>query len=333
LIALALAAAAAALPAAGPTPGAVHVFRDWAVGCDNGGACQAVSQLPDAGLEKPGTISIARGSAPDAPLTIRLRAYEGERPATRIAVDGQARGAIRSVGDDVYAPAAAEAPTVLAALLGGSAATLIDDGEAVQGRASLAGLSAALRYLDDAQHRAGTVTALVAKGAAPASAVPARPALPVVRSVAVVDDAPPAPPALVKRMTAGAKCENEVPDSETHRIDPTHALILVTCWSGAYNTDAIGFVATLPGLTDPGPARFDYDAGPDARPGALHGGYWDGDAGRLKAVAKARGLGDCGTSTDWAWDGTRFRLVELRSMPDCRGAIDWIPLWRAAIAR
>lgn len=57
---------------------------------------------------------------------------------------------------------------------------------------SLAGASAALRYIDDHQKRAGTVTALVARGLA--DAVPSPPALPVTVSPPMTS----APPATVR---------------------------------------------------------------------------------------------------------------------------------------
>ena len=42
----------------------------------------------------------------------------------------------------------------------------------------------------------------------------------------------------------------------------------------------------------------------------------------LSSFDKGRGLGDCGVSADWAWDGKTFRLVEYRFMGDCRG-VPW----------
>jgi hypothetical protein len=31
------------------------------------------------------------------------------------------------------------------------------------------------------------------------------------------------------------------------------------------------------------------------------------------------------------WDGTSFRLTEASSMGECRGALEWITTWRAAV--
>ena len=56
---------------------------------------------------------------------------------------------------------------------------------------------------------------------------------------------------------------------------------------------------------------------------------WDAKTGQLMSYAKGRGLGDCGSSQSYVWDGSTFRLIEMRMMNQCRGAWDWIPLWRA----
>ena len=52
----------------------------------------------------------------------------------------------------------------------------------------------------------------------------------------------------------------------------------------------------------------------------------------MSEYVKARGLGDCGGSSDFVWDGARFRLVEATGMGECRGSIDWITTWRAKVA-
>src|SRR5262249_33644867 len=56
---------------------------------------------------------------------------------------------------------------------------------------------------------------------------------------------------------------------------------------------------------------------------------FDPETGHLSSSYMSRGLGDCGESHDYAWDGTRFRLVEGQAMNECRGSYNWIVLWRA----
>ena len=58
---------------------------------------------------------------------------------------------------------------------------------------------------------------------------------------------------------------------------------------------------------------------------------WDETKRVLSSYFKGRGIGDCGASTDWAWDGTRFQVVLEKAMGECQGAIAWIPYYRARV--
>ncbi|HTG39817.1 DUF1176 domain-containing protein [Sphingomonas sp.] len=53
----------------------------------------------------------------------------------------------------------------------------------------------------------------------------------------------------------------------------------------------------------------------------------------LASYAKGRGIGDCGVSQRFIWDGPRFRLIEQAEMSECRGSIDYITTWRAMPVR
>ncbi len=55
------------------------------------------------------------------------------------------------------------------------------------------------------------------------------------------------------------------------------------------------------------------------------------DRSRLESFAKGRGIGDCGGSEAYVWDGARFRLVEASAMGECRGAWRWITTWSAQV--
>jgi hypothetical protein len=56
---------------------------------------------------------------------------------------------------------------------------------------------------------------------------------------------------------------------------------------------------------------------------------WDPESRRLHEYNKGRGLGDCGTRAEYAWDGERFRLVRQEEMDECRGSLSWLTTWRA----
>ena len=57
------------------------------------------------------------------------------------------------------------------------------------------------------------------------------------------------------------------------------------------------------------------------------------DGGLVTSYAKGRGLGDCGVTQGFVWDGHRLRLVEQRAMGECRGNPDYLTVWRATVVR
>lgn len=59
---------------------------------------------------------------------------------------------------------------------------------------------------------------------------------------------------------------------------------------------------------------------------------FDEETQTLSMFNKGRGLGDCGSQSEWVWDGQAFRLILYKSMPECHGVpeADWATLYRAA---
>jgi uncharacterized protein DUF1176 len=335
-----LLAAAAAAAATTPQPAELKVFGDWTVGCDNGRACHAVALVPEDWPDDALTMSVRRGAAPEAPPTIGFELGE-ESGATALAADGERLPLRLVVADMMAAVGPGDARAVLGALRSGQRIeVLATDGRSL-GKVSLNGATAALLYMDDQQKRIGTVTALVRAGPRPASSVPPAPPLPMVRG------APPpgkSGPTLsegrIRALRNQAGCTiDEVGGPDEHEIapmDPGHSLLLLACGSGAYNVSYVPFVvAAAPG----GPAAkiAAFDANEDwwreeGKPILINAG-WDAERRRLVSFSKGRGLGDCGTSREYAWDGTRFRLVEQAEMGECRGSADHITTWRAGVVQ
>ena len=149
-----------ALHAALTQPGALRTFEDWTVGCDNGRACRAVSLVAEGDWDASLAVMVRRDAGPEAEPVLILAGEEGSRlvadgrplPVRLITVDGNL---IAHPGDNaVLIPALRDAHQI----------ELRDAGGQVIGRASLAGLAAAMRHIDVEQGRAGTVTALVERG-------------------------------------------------------------------------------------------------------------------------------------------------------------------------
>jgi hypothetical protein len=326
---------------AAPDLSEAKIFGDWAVACDNAKRCEMTSLMPgDGAIPEEGsgydgaTFSIERAAGPGGEFTVEVGFNAPQKGETSVRVDGQVifGGEPKS---DVMVFHGADAARIVAAMIEGKELSVTDIGDGMIGRTTLSGSSAALRFIDAEQGRAGTITAAVAKGAKPASAVPTVMAGPVVRFVRPAGK----PAAVTKPMRAAMDKESDCasvyeggeggpPAVETYALGGGKTLALLPCGSGAYN------FSTVPYIVEGGRAvlaRFDFMGGGDATPSAplLTNAGWDAKTAQLHSYDKGRGLGDCGASEDYVWDGTTFRLVEARRMPDCRGSVNWLAVWRA----
>lgn len=324
-IILALAAAAAS-----PQPGELKTFRDWTVGCDNGRACKAVALVPESeDGDKYLMLAVERGPEAQAKAELRWPVPDGPPRRVTLTVDGKVvaqSGAGALVLDG----------TLTAALAAGFTVEVTAQGGGKVGDASLGGLAAAMRYIDDKQKRVGTVTALIARGTA--TTVPPPLPLPVV-TMPPGDSRPPRALS-VARVTQligpdNAKCDysDAKVEPEAYRLDARTSLVTVVhpCGNGAYNYFSSAFLVDETGKARP--ATFDTDK-PNPKDGEnlglVNAGY-DPKTRRLSSFMKGRGLGDCGSGQEFVWDGSRFRLVEQTEMGECRGSVDYIRTWRATV--
>ena len=332
LSAAALAALLASSPslAQAPKPGALETYKDWTIGCDNRNRCEAVALMPEGAdwPEVPLMIGVAREAGPDAATEVWISReskgvadvsflVDGRTVATARARDGEAK--VRGPQASALAIAMARGTTM--------------DVRAVN-------RSWGTPSLDARQGRAGTMTALVATGPMGVMAVKPAPTPPVIRRAPVPGGTAPAPlwrEELAKLVTFTG-CAHEMRSDQTpelHRLSKTETLILVPCGSGAYNFTSVPVIAT--GIAGRRTFRFaPFDAAPgwlsdDKHPTLVNVG-WTPEKSRLDSFAKGRGIGDCGGSEAYVWDGTRFRLVEATSMGECRGVWHWIPTWTAQVA-
>ena len=321
-----LPAATAAAPG-DPVPVKPRLLQDWIVACDNGGRCEAASLSPDDGMLQDAGLLVRRDA--DGALSVRVADMTGKAPQATVRIDGRAVAstplARQVAGTWRGAPAKALA---VALVRGRKAAILTPSAHPL----SLRGAAAAFRYMDDRQRRAGTKTALVAKGARPYRGTP--PALPVVRIVTPPPGkAPTIPGAAINaaRRQFGCATDDGSPVSaDAYRLDARATLVLLSCGAGAYNYMVQPLIWRDKRLT---PAAFDYafrfgEPKPPGQPQTLVNTDWSPD-GRLSSWAKGRGLGDCGDAAQYGWDGTRFRLLSAAVMTECRGAIDTLSVWRA----
>jgi hypothetical protein len=338
-------------------------FKDWLVGCDNTLACRAVG-LPADGAEG-AYLVLDRPAGSDGKPVLRFETPDQEfgSDGAYYSVDGgkaqrlgkDAFAELPSVDKDIPAKTGLTDGTQLAqfldavkngrALRFGAKADFAADAPSV----SLDGLAATLLFIDDAQGRIGTETALSRKGTKPASAVPAAPVPPRIVGIAPpkTGKAPSAAPkglwARHVRETRDGDCvdiganKNLGPDGiEITRLAGGLLLYALPCWQAAYQG---GTMYYLGAANDAIPKRLVFDM-VDEKTGKIvanlssvtNSSGLEGDApARLAGFAKGRGIGDCGVQMDWTWTGKSFELSNYIVMPECRGVNldDWIRLWQS----
>ena len=319
-----------ALALAAPQPGDLKTFKDWVAGCDNGLTCQADGLMPETDYDV-ATIAVKRGGEPEAVPEIWFRISEGK--ATDIVIDGKPMHLDLKPQGDSFEVARRDSMRLAYALANARKVAVVDGGGKELVPISAEGAGAALLYMDDRQHRVATATALVSRGPAPASSVPAPPAVPTVQSAASSNRPPVKLSATaIRKIRGDDACDDPSREEEVgyDRLDSASTLALIpeSCASGAYNFFFVPMIMGNDGKARP--AIFD-DAkpkSPDEDDGVFNAG-WDPKTRTLETGMKGRGLGDCGEWSRYAWDGERFRLIELNVMSDCRGSIDFITVWRA----
>ncbi|HEX8309197.1 MAG TPA: DUF1176 domain-containing protein [Allosphingosinicella sp.] len=327
-------------------PAEVKSFGRWSVGCDNGRACRAVSLLGHEDEEVP-PMALDRGPERQARPVLTFPGRADRCTSFAMFVDGKRLAQSLDLGCGAARAQALAAATdaVVAAMRSSDRLQIRDRSGKLVAHYSLTGAAAALRYMDSVQRRVGTVTALVALGSRPASAVPAPPPLPVVREVrpARPGKGPPLARALVGTWRARHRCERVGNQPEpSYRLDDSHFLFVIVCQGGSRDLWPMVLTATRRDGRDARPARFDYDSSygeGDPAPTAPVNASWDVAKGRLTSGWS----GECGFVEEWAWDGSRFRLAEHVEMVsgtidrfsrNCSSGLDfWIPTWRARVVR
>jgi hypothetical protein len=332
-------ALAVALAAPGDLPpGRERAFGDWAVTCDNVKRCEAVaiSDAPDGGDAKASDARIAREPGPAGGVTIDLWPAATSEGVIYILIDGRQVGSgfVRKESLQLTGNAA---EGLVRAMATGKVLTL-RAGRKTLASYSLKGSAATLRYIDAEQGRAGGVTALVARGTAPAAAVPAVRPLPRIAAVR-----PPKgkaailAPGALQALAAQGGCDARIPDHLKpgfHRLDAKATLVMVPCGAGPRHSAHLAFV--LRG-TRTEPAQFDFapatEKGEPLNPGKgpqeiVNYAWGDGE---LANEPMPFYPGACGSAQRWVWDGTRFRLSAIDRLGVCMRWAMWMTAYRAEV--
>jgi hypothetical protein len=324
--------------------GAAHAagtktVKDWTAVCNNLGDCTAFG-FSEEGSDTDAYLKIERQAGPAGPLRVSL-VYDSadKQPAQTwtLSLDGKpiaGLGPVHAAAGENGARATLTGPAadrLVAALLGGKSLELDAGGKSLE-EVSLAGSAAILLWVDDAQGRVGTVTALTRKGPAPAASVHARLSPPLVVAAAPASQAGLPKHAPKSVVAHDAECDQgSAPNDVIVRLAPGVVLWGPECNSGAYNQVNDFFI----GDEHAGhlnPVKFPEAPGSSPSEGggdALMNVEYQPKTQMLSSFSKGRGIGDCGGNEAWVWTGKAFALAHEEIMPECRGvpSQDWPSLY------
>ncbi|WP_058912645.1 DUF1176 domain-containing protein [Entomohabitans teleogrylli] len=317
-------------------------FSDWQVTCNNQNFCLARNTGAHQGLVM--SISRSAGARIDAALRIDLGGLvtppvDQRDMASRLLLDDTPLALAGSWQILPYRLQTQDPDTIgafLAEIQDAASITLEGSGQNI----SLAGLKAALHFMDDRQQRVGNETAWISRGDEPPLEVPPAPAL---REVAI-PDAPPTPlthQELSDLLDYGARRMNNSDCSldpvrrevRVNVLSDARALLMVGCEAGAYNVIDMAWVVTRrqPFVARPVRLRLPFAlANGEGRELELMNARYDEHTRELTTLAKWRGIGDCGIATRWRFDGQRFRLTRYAAEASCdgwHGPDAWPTLW------
>jgi Protein of unknown function (DUF1176) len=337
---------AAVLPASGASAqtalGSQEYFGDWAVGCDNTLSCEAVALDPENRPDEDALSLVIARSSGDGLVTITLIGEAAKTDRYRVLVDRRLldSGAMTTAGDGTVAVTGAKGLRLARAIARGKELRLEDGQGKLLGRASLRGSTLALRHIDAMQKLAGSRVALASIGRK--RVIREAVAAPMINARRIGPEGPVPDATDIIKLVENSGCTDQrfgPSEDSAHSLgqsgETASVLVLVNCGAGAYNVTSVAYVGKRAGQ---GPwsfvkARFDRDpVAADQKGGPyLVNAAWSPEKQQLSHYAKARGIGDCGTSATYVWDGDMFRLVEAFGMEQCRGSLNWMRLWRADV--
>lgn len=332
---LVLLASASLITAPVPKPAS---FGSWVVACDNVRHCEALALPSEDGSQSEWTLYVSRkavrSAAPRVMAGPQFGDWDNEARAVRLVIDGRRT----QFGFDAEGDAIGDAMSLLRAIGPARTVTMVDLAGKHLGSLPVDGASAALRWLDDRQERAGTVTAIVARGGRPEGSVPAPPPLPRIAQPPLSSKPPRhLSDGDVKAVLKGTNfCDDEpFEDIKEYRLDPRHTLGLIPCMRHAYQSSYMVVIIDEGGKWRPAPIEqpespHEYSEASDAY--RLVEGNYVQESRLLWMAAKGRGLADCGSAASWAWDGRIFRLASYQALDECRGAFPgtWLSRWQTA---
>ena len=317
-------------------------FSDWQVTCNNQNFCVARNTGEHRGLVM--TLSRSAGAKTDASLRIDLGGLSVppvKEPdiAPRLLLDNVPLKLTSQHWQltpwHLKTDDTGTITTFLKTIQEGQALTLRGGKQTI----SLAGLKAALLFIDAQQKRVGSETAWIKKGDSPPLSVPPAPAL---KKVAVVNPTP--TPLTHNELNDLLDYGNWRMNHSQCSLDPNRrevrvtaltddkALMIISCEAGAYNTVDLAWLVSRKKPFSARSVRLRLPFTPSSQSSdmELMNAIFDEKTRELTTLALGRGIGDCGIQTRWRFNGQRFRLVRYAEEPSCdnwNGPDAWPTLW------
>lgn len=305
---------------------------DWELACDNTRTCRAAGYQSDADDDLPVSVLLTRQAGPGQVVKGQLAIDAGKSEALLESLPATLSLAMRVNGRDLGSVAVRKdrlrgelSATQVGALL--SALRRDSDIEWSTGelrwKLSDRGAAAVLLKMDDFQRRVGTQGALMRKGPVGEEGVLAPLPVPVVQLASVAKSGPGEarlgtrpPVALINALRDSldhdrqADCHAlfETRDAEirlaVERLTASTWLVSTPCWRAAYNQ---GLGMWLVSDQPPYAAELVTDSASSYA------------AGKIFSAQRGRGIGDCWSFEDWAWDGRRFVQTRAATTGQCKG--------------
>ncbi|PBI82241.1 DUF1176 domain-containing protein [Rahnella victoriana] len=324
------------------------MYNDWQLSCDNLNHCTARNSQDGQEL----VMKITREAGPEGKASVSIdfqRNSEEQTTEAPVANRLQMNGKTLSFNHREWDVSKKHLSTTnrlvvndfIAAIREGSSIQLAgktDPSQPVRPAISLKGIKAALLAIDAQQGRVGSKTAWISRGSKPASSVPPIPATPVLPRFsephALSDSEISAITQNAATTIENNDCSLDPSEREVHifALSNDKVLMTVNCDMGAYNLYALGFLVSrqTPYKMDDLALTMPFKLGEDDGAPELINADFDPKTGMLSTYDKGRGVGDCGVSSRWVFDGKQFRLAAFASEPACDGYSsggEWPVLW------
>lgn len=336
----------------------VKYFNDWSVACNNQRECFMDSLPPKTEPSTTETndseaddsdglislyLSLSRKGEADSPVVLRVNDWDDEEgsleqgQSLKLKIDQKTfdLGKVSAEADEnsSFEVDSKQAPEILAALQQASQVELSLGSEKLA--INLQGLQDGLQYFDEQQQRVDTTSALVKKGdkTFTANLAPMESITPVVSNDdELISDEEHAKLqekihqlALVKDCVA-KMAKEEAAEDVIEILDKDHYIVGVTCAVDELNRQTLVLIAPKTNPEQAELAKFDQGADNSIIIGEFNG--YSASEGILLNYYRKSELGDCGSTAEWAWNGKSFVLSSYYSMPECRGSLNSMNVWK-----